>query len=116
LRDCLTAAYPPFLIAMAVVGVVGTMESLFSVALLAATPFFFIPRVRFRVSQLKAISFGVLALVALVWIISAILGSSTYNVDIGMAWWMLLACWGLAIADILLQWLGLRNGEQPNLS
>jgi len=111
--DCWAAAYPPFVITLGVAGIVGTVQSFLAVALLVASPFIFVPRVRFRVKQLRNINFGVIAALAVGWVITLILDSSMYNMDLDLTMWVLIGCWGLALADIFLQWLGLRNGETP---
>ena len=114
--DAINAAYPPFLITLGVVGVVATIETLIPMVTLAVSPFFLIPRVRFRVDQLKKVAYIILAILAVLWIISFVIGSSIYNISIGMKGWVFVACWGLGVADILLQYLGLRNGETPNIT
>ena len=112
-RDALTAAYPPLLITLVVSGVVSTFAAVLAVMVLVATPFLFAPRVRFRNRALKISSFLVLGLLALLWVISLFLGSTMYNVDLSLGTWVMVGCWVLAAVDIFLQWLGLRNGEQP---
>jgi hypothetical protein len=116
LSDVVNAAYPPFLLTLGVVGVVATMETLIPMVTLGVAPFFLIPRVRFRVEQLKKVAYVILAILAGLWITSFIVNLSIYNVDIGMNWWVFIACWGLALADLILQYLGLRNGESPNIT
>ena len=112
--DCWAAAYPPFVITMAVVGIVGLVQSFIAVALLAASPFIFVPRVRFRVTQLRNVNIGILAVLFIGWIVTLVLDSSMYNMDLDLSAWVLVGCWALAVVDIFLQWLGLRNGETPN--
>ena len=115
-QDVLNAAYPPMLITMVVVGFVAMVETLIPTITLAIAPFFLIPRVRFRVDQLKKISYAILGILCLLWVCVFILSNTMYNVDLGMSWWVLLGCFGLAIADLILQYLGLRNGESPNIT
>ena len=112
--DCWAAAYPPFVITLAVAGIVGTVQSFLAVALLVASPFIFVPRVRFRVKQLRSVNFAILAILAIGWVVTLVLDSSMYNLDLDLTVWVLIGCWALALVDIFLQWLGLRNGETPN--
>lgn len=112
--DCWAAAYPPFVITLAVAGIVGIVQSFLAVALLVASPFIFVPRVRFRVKQLRNVNFVILAILAIGWVVTLVLDSSMYNMDLDLSVWVLVACWALALVDVLLQWLGLRNGETPN--
>jgi len=113
LTDCWAAAYPPMLISLFVVGVVGTVQPLFPVALFIAAPFLFIPRVRFRVGQVKAVCAIILGIWAIAGLISFLVNSSMYNIDLHLNTWVLLGSWALAIATLLLQYLALRNGEPP---
>lgn len=114
IRDVVNAAYPPLLIAMVVVGIVGSIETFIPMGTLVIAPFFLVPRVRFRVSQLRKINFAIIGVLVLLWVISIIMDLTVYNADLGMNWWILLGCWGLAVADVILQWMGLRYGETPN--
>jgi len=113
-KDCWAAAYPPFVITLAVCGIVATVQTYLPVALLAAAPFLFVPRVRFRVAHLRYVNFGILGVLALLWVISLVVNSSMYNTDLNLSVWVMIGCWGLGLADLFLQWLGLRNGERPN--
>ena len=113
-RDCFTAAYPPLLIALFVVGFVGLVTPLFSVALLVMAPFLILPRVQYRRSQLRIANNVILGILAILWIISLILDSSMYNVDLKLPMWTWLGCWILALTDLILQWIALRNGEPPS--
>jgi len=111
IRDCLTAAYPPFLITIFVCGFVGLTSSAIAVIILAGTPFIFVPHVAVRRTHLRMVNFIILGVLAALWIVSLILDSSMYNVDFHMPVWIMLGCWGLALADIVLQWMGLSRGE-----
>ena len=115
-RDALNAAYPPLLIGMAVMGFVGITQTqpILTMLALASVPFIFAQRTRFRVRQLRIASILALGLLAILWLIQAVLNATTLNTDIGMGWWCLFACWGLALFDIYLQWIAIRNGEQPS--
>jgi len=112
--DCWAAAYPPFVITLAVAGIVGVVQSFLAVALLVASPFIFVPRVRFRAAQLRNVNIAILAILAIGWVVTLVLDSSMYNMDLDLTAWVLIGCWALALADLFLQWLGLRNGETPN--
>ena len=112
--DCWAAAYPPFVITLIVAGIVGTVQAFLAVALLVAAPFIFVPRVRFRVTQLRNVNFIILAVLIIGYIITWVMDSSMYNMDLDMSAWILVGCWALALVDVFLQWLGLRNGETPN--
>ncbi len=114
LGDCLTAAYPPFLILLVVVGLVALVEPFFAALALIAAPFFFISRVRFRMARLRQINLVILGGLAMVWFIDYLVSLTTYNTDVMVNTWVMLGCWGLALADVLLQWLGLRSGERPD--
>jgi len=113
LSECLTAAYPPMLIALVVGGFVGMLNVVFPIALLVLTPFLFVPRVRVRVAVLKIASFVVLGAMVIGVLLSVIMDSTMYNVDLHLSWWTMIGSWGLALAAIILQWLGLRRGEAP---
>lgn len=112
--DCWAAAYPPFIVTLAVAGIVGSVQPVLAVLLLAVSPFVFVPRVRFRVPQLRKANLGVIAVLAALWVVSLILDSSTHNIDLHIPMWVLIGCWVLAVVDVVLQWLALRNGETPN--
>ena len=114
LSDCWAAAYPPFVITLVVAGIVGMVQAFLAVALLVASPFIFVPRVRFRVAQLRNVNFVIIGILAIGWVVTLVLDSSMYNMDLDLSVWILIGCWGLALVDIFLQWLGLRNGESPN--
>ncbi|MDR2929707.1 MAG: hypothetical protein LBV06_02190 [Propionibacteriaceae bacterium] len=116
LADCWKAAYPPFVILLVVVGLVASVEPLFAVVALIASPFFFIPRVRYRVTQLR-IGLGVVgAVLALLWLVETLSSSSMYNTDLHLNWWVAAGCWALAITDMVLQWRGMSVGDKPNLT
>ena len=112
--DCWAAAYPPFVITLIVAGIVGTVQAFLAVALLVASPFIFVPRVRFRVAQLRNVNFIILGVLIIGYIVTWVMDSSMYNVDLDLSAWILVGCWALALVDVFLQWLGLRNGETPN--
>ncbi len=114
LSDCLTAAYPPFLILLAVVGLVALTEPFFAVLALVAAPFVFVTRVRFRVKRLRQINLAVVGGLALIWFVDYLLGMSTANIQLMSNTWILLGCWGLAVADVVLQWVAMRHGERPD--
>ncbi|MDR0284226.1 MAG: hypothetical protein LBI33_04955 [Propionibacteriaceae bacterium] len=114
LRDVGTAAYPPLLILLVVLGFVALSSPFFAVLVLVAAPFVLVPRVRFRVGPLRWTTFAILGGLAILWVISFFLDASMYNVDLHLPVWTLVACWSLAAADVLLQYLGLRAGERPN--
>jgi len=109
--DCLNAAYPPMLIALVVAGFVGALNVVFPIALLVLTPFLFVPRVRVRVAALRVISLIVLVIMVIGAILTVIMDSTMYNVDLHLSWWTMIGSWGLALVAVILQWLGLRRGE-----
>jgi len=109
--EVLTAAYPPLLISLIVLGFVAGSSPVFAVVLLAAAPVFFVPHVHYRVTQLRVASFVILAVLLLVWLVSTILAATTYNVDLRLPLWAMAGCWLLAGLDLLFQWAGLRHGE-----
>jgi len=110
-RDCWTAAYPPLLVGLTILGIVGTVEPFISAGILMFSPFLFVPRVRVRVAQLRTVNIVILVVLLIGWIASLVLDSSMYNIDLHLPWWTLVGCWSLAITDLVLQWLGLRSGE-----
>jgi hypothetical protein len=70
-------------------------------------------RVRYRLRQLLTISIGVVVVLALVFLAAFWLDTTMYNIDVRLPLWALIACWGLAVVDLVLQYLGLRHGETP---
>ena len=111
-RDALNAAYPPLLIGLGVMGLV--QVPILGMITLASVPFLFAQRTRFRVRQVKITSIVLLGVLAVLWLIQAFLNTSTINTDIGMGLWCMLACWSMALIDIFLQWMAIRNGEAPS--
>ena len=112
-KDILTAAYPPLLIGWALAGIVGANSWFLGLLVTAVTAFTILPRVRFRVESIKKITYAILGVITLGWLISTFLASSMYNIDLGLGWWVFAGSWGLAIAVIIQQWQALKHGEKP---
>jgi hypothetical protein len=112
--DCFTAAYPPLLVLLVVMGVVGLAEPLLSMLATIGAFFWMIPRVRFRVKTLRATTIGYLGFLALLFVIGRILDTTTYNVDLGINTWTMVGSWAVAVVDVALQWWALRHGDKPN--
>jgi len=112
--DCWAAAYPPLVICLVVAGFIGLAEAVLPYIMLVATPWLFIPRVRFRVKHVKTTAWIIVGVIAVLWLISHFVGNSMYNLDLRMGWWVAIGCWVLAGLDLVWQWAGLRNGEAPN--
>ncbi|MCL2784769.1 MAG: hypothetical protein FWD55_04895 [Propionibacteriaceae bacterium] len=113
-RDCIQAAYPPLLIVMVVSAIVATVNVWLPLIVLIAAPFLLATRVRFRVKQLQATCSIILGILGVVFFIQMFMYSLSYNFAVTLDLWVPVACLALPGAAILLQWLGIRNGERPN--
>lgn len=113
IRDVFTAAYPPALITLAVTGLVAIDAAYLSVVVLAAAPFVFAPRLRFRGKVWRAAVFVVLGILAIGWLAAQVMNTTVYNSTLPLNLWTMYGCWALAIADLILQWWGLRSGDRP---
>jgi hypothetical protein len=108
------SAYPPLVILLVVAGFTGSLSLVFPLLTLIMAPIILVPRVRYRVGQVRAAAWGALAGLGTLWLVSLLVNLSMYNLDLGLNWWAMAACWILAGVDLLLQRLALRNGEPPS--
>ena len=111
LGACWTAGYPPLLICLIVCGFIALSEYWLPAIYLIAAPWLMVPQVHRRVRQVKTVAWFIVGVLVALWITSLILDASFYNVDLGLGWWTAFGCWGLAVADLLLQRAAIRRGE-----
>jgi RsiW-degrading membrane proteinase PrsW (M82 family) len=109
-KDLFTAAYIPLLIILAV-GIL--LKPLSILALLAAT---FIPalRVSFRGRQLRVVGYILVGVVLVTWGVFWFANQGINNLDLQVTVVGQVLCAVYLFADLVLQYLGLRNGEKPS--
>lgn len=108
-RDMLTAAYPALLIVL----VLGAVVSYFALLVLVAATFLLVPRVAFRVNQLRVVFYCLLGLTAAVWIVFALVNRGIYNYSFSVSSLAQILCVVGIVIDLGLQWYALRHGDKP---
>jgi competence ComEA-like helix-hairpin-helix protein len=113
-RDLLTAAYPPLLWLMLIAGAIALVWPAGGFFALLACLTFQASRVRFKQKSLIWLIITALVVIAVVWLIDWAVNQTTSNVDLGLGWWAAVACWAVAVADLLLQRSAMRNPLPSN--
>jgi hypothetical protein len=101
-------------IALVVGGLVSLTAPVIGIIILGTLGLTLARRVRFRTKLFRRIALGVWGAVVGLWLITLALDNTTLNTNLGLPTLALTGMWGLALVDIVLQYLGLRHGETPN--
>lgn len=108
-KAMLVAAYPALIITLAI----GAVWSLMSILALATATVLLVRHVSFRVRQLRATCYILLALTGVAWIVVTWLNSSIHNWGLSISGVGQVFCAVALVVDLGLQWWGLRRGERP---